>query len=55
MVNYKGTISFDTSKPDGIKRKILSNKKLNELEWKPKITIKNGIKSTYEDFLKNEA
>jgi GDP-L-fucose synthase len=54
-VNYKGTISFDTSKPDGIKRKILSNKKLNELEWKSKITIKNGIKSTYEDFLKNEA
>ena len=55
VVNYKGTISFDTSKPDGIKRKILSNKKLNELEWKPKITIKDGIKSTYEDFLKNEA
>tara|TARA_Y100000389_G_scaffold203929_1_gene254148 strand:- start:3451 stop:4377 length:927 start_codon:yes stop_codon:yes gene_type:complete len=55
VVNYKGTISFDTSKPDGIKRKILSNKKLNELGWKPKITIKDGIKSTYEDFLKNEA
>ena len=55
VVGYKGTISFDSSKPDGIKRKILDNKKLKRLEWEPKITIKDGIESTYQDFLKNEA
>ena len=55
VVGYNGKISFDSSKPDGIKRKILDNKKLKRLGWNPKITIKDGIESTYQDFLKNES
>lgn len=55
VVGYNGKISFDFSKPDGIKRKILDNKKLKRLGWNPKITIKDGIESTYQDFLKNES
>lgn len=55
VVGYNGKISFDSSKPDGIKRKILDNKKLKRLGWDPKITIKDGIESTYQDFLKNES
>ena len=54
VIGYKGKISFDTSKPDGIKRKILDNKKLKKLQWEPKIIIKDGIESAYQDFLKNE-
>lgn len=55
VVGYNGKISFDSSKPDGIRRKILDNKKLKRLGWDPKITIKDGIESTYQDFLKNES
>ena len=54
VIGYKGKISFDTSKPDGIKRKILDNKKLKSLGWEPKITFKDGIESTYQDFLRNK-
>ena len=54
VIGYKGNITFDTSKPDGIKRKILDNKKLKKLQWQPKIIIKDGIESAYQNFLKNE-
>lgn len=53
VVGFKGKILFDSSKPDGIERKILDNKKIKKLQWQPKILIKDGIKSTYQDFLKN--
>ena len=54
VVNYKGKIEFDKSKPDGIKRKILDNSRLKKLGWKPNISIEEGIKNTYQDFLKNK-
>lgn len=55
IVGFTGEILFDSSKPDGIARKILDNKKIKKLKWEPKININDGIESTYQDFLKNEA
>jgi GDP-L-fucose synthase len=50
-VGYAGQIQFDTSKPDGTPRKLLSCTILNELGWKPKISLEAGIANAYEWFL----
>lgn len=49
VVNYKGNLVFDTSKPDGTPRKLLDISKLKKLGWSPKITLKEGIASVYNE------
>jgi GDP-L-fucose synthase len=49
VVDYKGKISFDSSKPDGAPRKWMDSRRLNELGWHPAISLKVGIKNAYED------
>ena len=50
IIDYKGKIEFDKTKPDGTKRKLLDNSLINTLRWKPRITLFNGLKSTYKNF-----
>ena len=50
-VGYEGTISNDTSKPDGMPVKRLDVSRINELGWRAKISFEDGIVSAYEDFL----
>jgi len=52
VIGYKGNFHYDTSKPDGMPRKLLNVNKINKLGWKSKIDLKTGIQLTYEDFLK---
>lgn len=52
VVGYQGEIKFDTSKPDGTPRKLLDCTKLHSMGWKPKVTMREGLKNTYEDFAK---
>lgn len=52
-VGFKGEILTDTSKPDGTPRKLVDVTKLFGLGWQPKIGLEDGIKSTYEWYLKN--
>jgi len=47
IVGYDGNIVFDTSKPDGTPRKLLDVSKIFNMGWKPRITLKEGIRSTY--------
>lgn len=47
IVGYDGNIIFDTSKPDGTPRKLLDVSKLFNMGWKPKISLEEGIRSTY--------
>ena len=51
ITQYKGKIEFDVSKPDGMKKKLLNNKKMLSFGWKPKYSLKDGLKRTYIDFL----
>ncbi len=54
---FRGTIEFDTSKPDGTLRKLLDVGKLNRLGWKAKIPLREGIHSVitwYEESLKEQ-
>jgi len=53
VVGFCGKIVFNTKMPDGTKRKLLDVSKIENLGWKPVITLKDGLKETYEWFLKN--
>ena len=48
IVGYKGAVSWDTSMPDGTPRKLLNISRLTQLGWHPRISLLEGIKSTYE-------
>lgn len=50
-VGYKGSLVFDTTKPDGTPRKLLDTTKMNNLGWKPSITLKEGIKRTITEVI----
>ena len=52
VVGFKGSIQWDTGKPDGTMRKIMDSSKIRELGWQPSIQLREGIQKAYEDFLK---
>ena len=52
IVGYEGSIKWDTSKPNGTPRKLLDTSKINSLGWSPKISLTEGITTTYEWFLR---
>jgi len=47
IVGYKGTIVWNTNKPDGTPRKLLDVSLIHSLGWKHKIEIEEGIKKVY--------
>jgi GDP-L-fucose synthase len=52
VVDFKGKMELDTSKPNGMKRKLLDITKLRNLGWSPSISLDDGIKRTYDWYLK---
>lgn len=50
ITGYNGELRHDSSKPDGVMRKLLDSSRINNLGWKPKISLEEGIKKTYENF-----
>ena len=55
LVGFSGNITFDTTKPDGTPRKVMDISKLSALGWSPKISLKDGLRLTYDDFKANYA
>ncbi len=53
IVGYQGDIIWDLSKPDGTPRKLMNTSKMNELGWRHKVELKEGILKTYNWFLEN--
>ena len=51
IVGFDGVIEWDTSKPDGTFQKLLSVKKIHDLGWEEKISLEQGIKKVYEEYL----
>ena len=51
VLAYEGTLTFDSTKPDGTPRKLMDVSKLHKLGWKHTIELEQGIKLAYEDFL----
>ena len=53
IVGYNGEVKWDETKPDGAPRKLLDSSKFLNLGWKPSTDIEEGLKVTYEWYLKN--
>lgn len=52
---FKGRVVFDTSKPDGMPRKLLDVSRLGQLGWSHKVKLKTGVKLAYESYLESLA
>src|ERR1700751_304740 len=50
-VGYTGTISYDTSRPDGTPRKLLDVSRLNALGWRARTSLEDGISLAYRAYL----
>lgn len=54
ITEFKGKIVYDPSKPDGTPRKLMDVSRINSLGWKYKTELQDGIKKTYDWFVKNK-
>jgi GDP-L-fucose synthase len=48
VLQFPGNLVFDSSKPDGTYRKLMDSSKINQLGWKAKISLEEGIGLAYE-------
>lgn len=53
VTNFQGDIIWDTTKPNGTPRRKLDITKINDLGWKASTSLEEGLKTTYDWFLKN--
>ncbi len=53
VVGFKGSLNFDTTKPDGTPRKLMDSSRLLAMGWKPAIALRDGIRSTYQWYLES--
>lgn len=53
IVGYEGELRYNTDMPDGTPRKLLNVSRLTALGWKSSISLKEGLSSVYDWFLKN--
>ena len=54
VIHPSATLRFDTSKPDGPPRKLLDVSRLHALGWKHRISLAEGLASTYQWFLTHQ-
>ena len=47
---YKGRIGWDSTKPDGMYRKLMDSSKARALGWAPQITLDEGIRRTVAEY-----
>jgi len=55
VIGFEGEIVFDTDKPDGTPRKLVSVERLRQLGWQATTKLEDGIRKAYQDFLKQHA
>ncbi len=53
-VGYQGEITFNPDKPDGTPQKLLDTNRINSMGWKPTISLKNGLRKTYQWYIEHE-
>lgn len=49
VVGYSGELTFNTEKPDGTPKKLMSSERINTLGWKAKVNLRDGIQRVYEN------
>ena len=55
IVEYRGELLYNSSKPDGMPRKVLDGSRIRLLGWEPSTVFSEGLARTYEWFLQNFA
>lgn len=53
VTNFGGNLIFDTTKPDGTKRKLLDVDRLKKMGWQYSISLKSGLAETYQWYKDN--
>lgn len=53
VVGFDGVLVFDSSKPDGMPRKLLDVSRLRSLGWSAKTSLRKGVEDTYQWYLQN--
>ncbi len=53
VVGFEGALVFDSTKPDGTPRKLVDTTKINDLGWRARIGLEEGIRATYRWFCAN--
>lgn len=53
LAEFKGEITWDSSKPDGTPRKVLDVSRISHMGWHPQITLEQGIEEVIRDFVSN--
>jgi GDP-L-fucose synthase len=51
VVEFKGEIIYDSTKPDGTMRKLMDSSRLNQLSWDVRTTLLSGLRVSYQDYL----
>ena len=51
VVGFRGEVTWDAAKPDGMPRKLMDSSRLFALGWRPQVDLETGIRLAYEDFL----
>ena len=51
VVGYRGELTFDPSRPDGVPRKLLDSSKLARLGWRARTSLREGLEQAYAAFL----
>ncbi len=51
VIGYKGSIKFDSNKPDGSPRKLMNSELLMKMGWQAKVTLSDGLNLAYKDFI----
>jgi len=54
IIGFSGRILTDTTKPDGVPRKLMDVTRLKSMGWQAKITLEDGVAETYNWFMKNK-
>ena len=52
VVGFNGSFKHNLTKPVGMKQKLVDISRLNQTEWVPKYTLEQGIKETYDYYLR---
>ena len=52
VTGYRGTLAYDTSKPDGMARKVVDGSRIHALGWRPRIELRQGLTDLYAWYLR---
>jgi GDP-L-fucose synthase len=52
IIGFTGEIVWDSTKPDGMPRKLMDSSRVFALAWRPQVDLETGIRLAYEDFLR---